>query len=96
MKNVTTLPTEELFTLELPLTGSQPLWAIRYKSGIEGNDNVQPGDWLAKWEPSPDGKVLFALSKQRNLFFTDESATKSVCDMLQTNMGIETEVVKAR
>lgn len=95
MKNVTALPTEELFTLELPLTGSNPLWAIRYKSGIE-TDRVERGDWLTTWEPRPDGIVRFGFSKHRNLFYTDEASANSVAEMLRKNMEIETEVVKAR
>jgi len=51
MKNVTTLPAPSELTLELPLSGSYALWAIRYDSGIEANDNVKAGNWLAKWEP---------------------------------------------
>ena len=70
-----------------------PLWALKYVSGIDAEAETKPGDWLVQWDPSPE-RIMFAFSKDRNLYYTDEVSARSVSDMLHKNMDIETEVVK--
>jgi hypothetical protein len=44
-------------------------------------------------DPSPE-RIMFAFSKDRNLYYTDEASAQCVSDMLDKNMDIETEIVK--
>jgi hypothetical protein len=55
---------------------------------------IKPGDWLVQWDPSPE-RIVFAFSKDRNLYFTEEASAGSVSDTLRKDMEIETEVVRA-
>lgn len=93
MKNTTRLLQTEVFREQIPGTLPYPMWAIQYVSGIDEGAETKPGDWLVTWDPSPE-RIMFAFSKNRNLYYTDEASAQSVSDMLRSNMEIETEIVK--
>ncbi len=93
MKNVTRLERIEIFQVPIPGTLPHPVWAIKYVSGLDDGGETKSGDWLARWEPSPE-RIVFAFSKDRNLYYMDEVSAYAVSDALRTNMEIETDVVK--
>jgi hypothetical protein len=67
------------------------VWAIKYVAGLDESAETKPGHWLVQWDPSPE-RILFAFSKDRNLYYTDEASAQAVSDMLRKDMGIVTEV----
>jgi len=94
MKNVTRLPRIEVFREPILGVLASSKWAIKYVSGIDdGGAETKAGDWLVKWEMSPE-RILFAFCSEGNLYFLDEASAQAVSNMLRKQMEIETEVVK--
>ena len=68
----------------IPLDNAPPLrdWATRYISGMEGEEEVEPGFYLAYWYP--DGKYAnFAFERDLHGVFKLEAEAVFVCDQLK-------------
>jgi len=77
------------------LENAPPLhgWAVQYVSGMEGEEEIEPGYYLANWQPEPQrGSVVFAFEAELNMVFHDEAYANHVRDSLKKS-EIEAEVV---
>ena len=76
----------------IPLDNAPPLrgWAIRYISGMEGEEEVEAGFYMAYWYPDSQGAV-FAFERDLHSVFGDEAEAIHVRDSLKLS-EIETEV----
>jgi hypothetical protein len=90
MKNVEKVGRGGMY--RVPLENAPPLrgWAIRYVSGMEGEEEVEPGFYLAYWYP--DGKYAnFAFEPNLHGVFKDENEAMFVAEQLRLS-EIITEV----
>jgi hypothetical protein len=67
-------------------------WALRYVSGMEGEEEVQPGFYMEYWYPDAHG-ATFAFGRDLHGVFKDEAEAIYVRDQLKLS-DIDTEVEK--
>ena len=92
MKNVTSAGRGGMY--RVPLDNPPPLrgWAIRYVSGMEGEEEVEPGFYLAWWHP--DGQFAnFALEPDLHTVWRDEAEAEFIREQLKLS-DIVTEIAR--
>jgi hypothetical protein len=69
-------------------------FAVRYVSGMEGTNDLEPGYWLSQFFVDRAGGINFNFDRELFFGFDLEADAKKASDVLRENADVQTAVVK--